>query len=86
MIKKANEGAKCVLGRGELKQDLAPSRGGQAQKLCMAQYYRILNTYRLPGELGDRQESSGRGEQSRDEEHVIIMKDCKVSWFPYMNE
>merc|ERR1712223_440976 len=54
-----------------LPQDKAASRE-PGQPLCMAQYYRVLTTYREPGSLKDRQVSSG--EEAKENEHIIVAR------------
>jgi len=54
-----------------LPQDKAASRE-PGQPLCMAQYYRVLTTYREPGSLKDRQVSSG--EEAKENEHIMVAR------------
>jgi len=54
-----------------LPQDKAASRE-PGQPLCMAQYYRVLTTYREPGCTKDRQVSSGEG--AKEDEHIVVAR------------
>jgi len=67
---------KIRLDKHALVQDKAASRE-PGQPLCMAQYYRILTTYRQPGKEQDRQVS--RGADAKDEEHIVVGR--KGYWY-----
>lgn len=66
---------KTMLDRGELPLERATSRE-PGQPLCMAQYYRILGSSRLPGRKADGQYVAPlvRGEDSKTEHVVVICR------------
>lgn len=64
---------KDVLDRGELQVERATSRE-PGQPLCMAQYYRILGSCRLPGKRIDEQYFPNNTEdKEQPTEHVVVI-------------
>jgi len=67
---------KIRLDKHALAQDKAATRE-TGQPLCMAQYYRILTTYRQPGKEQDKQISYGA--ETKEEEHIVVGR--KGCWY-----
>ncbi|XP_044760745.1 choline O-acetyltransferase [Coccinella septempunctata] len=64
---------KAILNRRDLPVEKATSRE-PGQPLCMAQYYRILGSCRIPGEYGDSQYISPKpAPNEMVNEHVIVI-------------
>ncbi len=61
-----------------LAPDVAPSSAGSKQPLCMEQYYRIFNVYRLPGQESDSQADTD-GRKARIREHIVVIRRAHVS-------
>lgn len=69
---------KHMLDRGELQLERATSRE-PGQPLCMAQYYRILGSSRLPGRKIDSQYVAPLTREAIKTEHVVVI--CRNQFY-----